>query len=892
MLMKSVKIKNFRGYGENPQCEDGFFCFDQLDKDFVLISGFNGFGKTSFYEAVEWCLSDTVKRLEKLKDVYNIPDLRKGKYLKFQKANGQSTDDREIVVEIQFIEPASQQVTTITRRTNSNMLGVGEYTSILCMQQGEEPIHEVNLREIDRVLFGKNNITMQETEVPEINRFLFSNIMTQDNLHDFLHSNDLKERQQLFLRLMSRGEGQKISERLKGITLNSFTNKLNSVNAEIELKRATINRVSEKVQVADTQLYFDKLNTDLQDVHKSLLGFLESGLPLPITMGNYKEFLEKLEELQNATLHRNIEIGNEMDDLKFHRIKTTELTQIKQVVDLLQKEEAVDRLISRNLASLNSLIAINLVKLEEVEQQLQQVDIKEEQYQHVLAAGRLVQQALSNKQESFKLQLEPFIQQILIHEQSGLSLPLIHQLYKRDEELRQNADQLTQQIHIIDKQLKQQQTLSKHYSDLLQTVSTYITNQEEIDQCPVCHNTTVQGEHITKDNLLRLIDVTIAQGSTASASMIQEQRALQANLKTTHQQIEELVRKPILDYVHAQQDKFNQLLSTAKTEVLQFGGQMEELSKELRIQKLERQQFEVDIKHLGVASDFTEATILEMRRTIQSSIQPARSRLPEVLRYTQLTELRLYRQSIEEGLTKHLSEQEATELIQQLQQQYQRGQEIVTKLQQVAGWVLQGDDLQILQQQHQLEQKLLQLEEDVQQIEGLKKDFVQLRTNLADQEKVFIQEQLEKHPIITWIYEMINPHPFYKKLEIVNEKGGLHFKSEGKEIHLDQIFSASQSNILVLSIFLGLGMTQQYSRLGQLFLDDPIQSMDDVNILGFIDLLRAILDSQSEQNNLVVSTHDSNFAKLLGIKMRNRPFVEYQIIAYGEEGPLIEVNTH
>lgn len=109
---------------------------------------------------------------------------------------------------------------------------------------------------------------------------------------------------------------------------------------------------------------------------------------------------------------------------------------------------------------------------------------------------------------------------------------------------------------------------------------------------------------------------------------------------------------------------------------------------------------------------------------------------------------------------------------------------------------------------------------------------------------------------------------------------------------MDQIFSSAQLNILALSIFLGLGLSQEYSSIKQLFLDDPIQSMDDVNILAFIDVLRAILDSNSKHKKIILSTHDDNFAKLLSIKMRNRSFVEYKFISYGNEGPIIERITN
>ena len=892
MLMKSVKIKNFRGYGENSQSEDGFYCFNQLDKSFVLISGFNGYGKTSFYEAIEWCLSDSVKRLEKFKEVYNITDLKKGKYLKFQKSNGESTTNREIVVELQFIEKISQKVTTITRKTNSDMLGVGDYKSYLFIQQDEEQMREVSLNEIEKVLFWNNNSTLQEKNNPDISNFLFSNIMTQDNLHDFLCTNDLKERQKLFLKLMSKGNSQKISERLNRLTPNSFTNKLKDLNSTIDLKIALLNRVSEKVQAENTQFYFDKLNTEVENFHAHLLKFVNIKPLLPITIENYKAFLEKIEMAQNAVLKQNIVIDSEIRELEVHRRKIVELSQIKQVVKLIQQEVAVNRLISRNLASLNNLIARNLAKEKGVRKRLHEASKKEQFYRSVLDVGALTLEALGNKQQSFKSVLEQFMQQIETHENISLNVSLINILDQKDKELRLNVEQITNKIQIKEMQLRQKQTLNRNYSDLLQKVNIYINNLPEIDECPLCHNTMVQDEHITKSRLLSLIDSTIIQGSKDAALTIKEQRSLQADLEYTVNQIDEVVRNPIITYVNTMLDKFRQFGQIAKEEIEQCNENLEDLGIKVRDQNLELQQFEVDVKLLGIDSDFTEITLLEMKERIEKNKQAVRTLLPDSLRYLNLIELTQQQQSIEQTLTKYLSETESVQLIYQKQQDLRSGNEILNKLKQIDGWILQGDDLEILQKQYQHEQEVLQLQEQVRQITGYKKDFEQLKKNIAIQEEALIKAQLEKHPIITFIYELINPHPFYNKLEIVNKKGGLHFKNEGKEIHLDQIFSAAQSNILVLSIFLGLGMTNQYSTLGQLFLDDPIQSMDDVNILGFIDLLRAILDSQSEQNNLVISTHDSNFAKLLGIKMRHRPFVEYRINAYGEEGPIIEVNTH
>ncbi len=75
--IKEVHIKNFRGYGENPLTDHKYYSFYELDKSIVVFNGYNGYGKTSFFEAIEWCITDTVLRLNVLKDVYDSSFLKK-----------------------------------------------------------------------------------------------------------------------------------------------------------------------------------------------------------------------------------------------------------------------------------------------------------------------------------------------------------------------------------------------------------------------------------------------------------------------------------------------------------------------------------------------------------------------------------------------------------------------------------------------------------------------------------------------------------------------------------------------------------------------------------------------------------------------------------------------
>jgi len=102
------------------------------------------------------------------------------------------------------------------------------------------------------------------------------------------------------------------------------------------------------------------------------------------------------------------------------------------------------------------------------------------------------------------------------------------------------------------------------------------------------------------------------------------------------------------------------------------------------------------------------------------------------------------------------------------------------------------------------------------------------------------------------------------------------------------VLSSSQLNALALSIFLSLNLGVPHAPLDAVLLDDPLQSLDDVNLLGVVDLLRRI----KSKRQLFVSTHDHRFASLLQRKLRaTEPSESVAIVRltdWGREGPVVQ----
>ncbi|SDH03780.1 exonuclease SbcC [Pedobacter terrae] len=136
--------------------------------------------------------------------------------------------------------------------------------------------------------------------------------------------------------------------------------------------------------------------------------------------------------------------------------------------------------------------------------------------------------------------------------------------------------------------------------------------------------------------------------------------------------------------------------------------------------------------------------------------------------------------------------------------------------------------------------------------------------------------------IINALYRKIDPHPDYKeiifKCDFTDNNPQLNVcVTDEKKVTLqipNLYFSTAQLNILSLSIFLAKALhaidLDNKTPLECIFIDDPIQAMDSINILSTIDLLRSITVNFGRQ--IILSTHDANFHNLLMKKIPHKLF--------------------
>jgi hypothetical protein len=162
------------------------------------------------------------------------------------------------------------------------------------------------------------------------------------------------------------------------------------------------------------------------------------------------------------------------------------------------------------------------------------------------------------------------------------------------------------------------------------------------------------------------------------------------------------------------------------------------------------------------------------------------------------------------------------------------------------------------------------------------------------------RKAMEIGPALDRIYSRVDPHPGFKNVQLISRvwygKGRLETEirdvSSGLRTSTPHVvLSSSQLNALALSVFLALNLGVPHPPLDAVMLDDPIQSLDDVNLLGVMDLLRRY----KANRQLLVSTHDQRFASLLQRKLRpstsQESMVLVRLVDWTRSGPVLQQAT-
>lgn len=163
-------------------------------------------------------------------------------------------------------------------------------------------------------------------------------------------------------------------------------------------------------------------------------------------------------------------------------------------------------------------------------------------------------------------------------------------------------------------------------------------------------------------------------------------------------------------------------------------------------------------------------------------------------------------------------------------------------------------------------------------------------------DELVTQQLREIEPLLQRIFATVDPHPTFRAVNFLTKtvrgRGRLWttLDDEPRDVHVQEpatVLSSSQLNVLAASVFLALNLSSTLP-LQVVALDDPLQSLDNVNLLGLTDLLRRIRG----RRQVIVSTHDERLAGLLARKMRpvtpQARTVRIDLKGWTSQGPALE----
>jgi exonuclease SbcC len=102
---------------------------------------------------------------------------------------------------------------------------------------------------------------------------------------------------------------------------------------------------------------------------------------------------------------------------------------------------------------------------------------------------------------------------------------------------------------------------------------------------------------------------------------------------------------------------------------------------------------------------------------------------------------------------------------------------------------------------------------------------------------------------------------FILAVESGEELKTIKFVANSETSH-DAVFSLSSGQLSALVISFMLTLNKVYSQNNLLLIDDPSQSMDDLNITGLIELLR----NDFKGSNIILSTHEEHISQYMSYK--------------------------
>ena len=164
-----------------------------------------------------------------------------------------------------------------------------------------------------------------------------------------------------------------------------------------------------------------------------------------------------------------------------------------------------------------------------------------------------------------------------------------------------------------------------------------------------------------------------------------------------------------------------------------------------------------------------------------------------------------------------------------------------------------------------LQQKKKHLEQQIDKYNLLSKQLKQLKKDIEKQKQRYLANIVGDIEILFYIYSgRIMQDCYYGRglfMKIADQKYVSFVSNYSSDV--DVLFNMSSGQLVVVMISLLLALNKLYATVKFLAIDDPIQTIDDMNLWGFIETLR----HEFKDTTLLMSTHEPTYGGLLRYKL-------------------------
>ncbi|MCU4804541.1 SMC family ATPase [Bacillus cereus] len=886
MKIKKVQINNFRNY----YGKHDFL----LDKNITILFGENGYGKSSFFDAIEWCITNEIERFK--------PQDGDLSFSNYDCVNYLVRDGEEATCYVSIYY--DQYRLCRTYDANTNLTNV-------CLYRIFGESEELIARGQKKV---ESHLSKSKAEADGFGGKLIkhSYILSQDQVTNFIRSNP-KERFDSLASIMGINKITSFIDNLKAYA-TSFESFCGDLEKEIFNKSNMLkDRSNEWIEYQDLEKEIQNLEKGLTklniydkdaEIHSEQIANLIRKVNKKLMVGKQK--LDVLDKV--PTEYKNyIQLKKRHGDLE---------GELESIMDLFTRIDSSKSSTVEELKSLeNSLNKITNQKgvLKEIEDK--KVEIEELKLQ----ISKLPYQELDNN--GINQEFNKCYQYLPIIEYTLLYYKDFHRAQEKLKEIPQKIEENQIQRAMLKEQIEKRkdeivglrnwldennvnaslQGLVKY----LQGIYEYVQSNNVEGICPVCSSRVGDGLNQQINHNLIHYASQISEKEIDIMKMIEvrEQKEKELlNLESKYKEIEHIIirftnileeSKETIGKVTRNKKYNEKLFNTAEHKILEAKSkltnrisQLEEVRDKKNMLLSIEENYNALLKGMNIqASDKSIEITLKKRETLltrkDGRLDKLNKSIQEKLKNLQSEQVNLLSlmRQLENyddllGNSRSFFEEKNTiekefEILNQSEIQLNQLRDLLIKKGE------KEDGLKILAG---YEGEVQRLTEELGALYA-KKDSLnayikQLTTNVGEHALEFLNHPNSK---IQQYYRYLNPVPAVNgTIQFVTDnsdekKRGLSIsipvKTESGELDIMNArytLSSAQLNTLAISIFLIVNDSQNVGIFDFVAIDDPIQNMDDVNRYTMCDILGEI------EKQLIFSTHDLEFLKLFTKKNEHK----------------------